>query len=298
MRGSGTIVALVLLALARPVVAADKAPADEPPKLLGKCTVQQMDEPPFAEWFHKGYEEYRPNPTVLQSLRDVDRRDVTMTLFFGTWCGDSRYHVPHLVKLLDEMGFSRERVELIAVDAVDGQQKRSPSGEEAGLEIYRVPTLIVRRGGKEAARIVEFPVLSLERDLLAILNGNPPEPNYRSYPIVRRWRDTGLLGDANVSASGLAAEVRGLVSGEGELGAAAEVLLDRGEVTEAVKLFEVNCALFRESARCQARLAEGRLRAGNAEAAREAAERALRLNTSPDRVADLVALLGRCGSKS
>jgi thiol-disulfide isomerase/thioredoxin len=298
MRGRGPFLVLAVLALAWPVYAVEQAKAVEPPKLLGKCTVQQIDEPPFSEWFHKGYEEYRPNPAVLESLRDVDRQDVTLALFFGTWCGDSRYHVPHLVKLLDEMGFPRERVELIGVDAVEGQQKRSPGGEEVGLEIYRVPTLIVRRAGKEVARVVEFPVLSLERDLLAILSGNPPEPNYRSYPVVRRWRESGLLGDKNVSAWGLAGEVRGLVSGEEELGAAAEVLLDRGEVAEAVKLFEANCALFRESARCQARLAEGRLRAGDVEAAREAAERALRLNTSPDRVADLVALLGRCGSKS
>ncbi len=296
MRGSGPIVALVLLSVARPLVAVEQAPAVEPPKLLGKCTVQQIEEPPFAEWFHQAYVAYRPQPAVLQALRDVDRQDVTLALFFGTWCGDSRYQVPRLVKLLDEMGFPRERIELIGVDAVEGQQKRSPGGEEAGLEIYRVPTLIVRRAGKEVARLVEFPVLSLERDVLAILSGTPPEPNYRSYPVVRRWRESGLLGDENVSAGGLAGEVRGLVSGEGELGAAAEVLLDRGEVAEAVKLFEVNCALFRDSARCQARLAEGRLRVGNVEAAREAAERALRLNTSPDRVADLVALLSRCGS--
>jgi thiol-disulfide isomerase/thioredoxin len=210
---------------------------------------------------------------VLQTLRQAERSDVTMTLFYGTWCGDSRREVPRVVRLLDELGFPRERIELIAVDAVEGKQKRSPGGEEIGLEIYRVPTLIVRRGGKEVARIVEFPVLSLERDLLAILSGAPPEPSYRSYPVVRRWREAGLLGDANVSAAGLAGEVRGLVSGEGELG-----------------------ALFRESSRCQARLAEGRLRAGEVDAARESAERALRLNTSPERVADLVALLARCRS--
>jgi hypothetical protein len=217
-----------------------------------------------------------------------------MTLFFGSWCGDSRREVPRLVKVLDEMGFPKDQVELIGVDAVEGREKRSPGGEEQGLEIYRVPTLVVRREGKEIARLVEFPVLSLERDLLAMLSGAPFEPNYRSYPVIRRWLESGLLGDENVSPWGLANDVRHLVLGEGELAAAAYVLLDRGEVREAVKLMEVNCALFRESSRCHARLAEGRLRAGDAEAAREAAERALRLNTSPDRVEELVALLGRC----
>jgi hypothetical protein len=296
MRTFGPIhaLALGLALLPRPAAAADTDPAVEPPKLLGRSTVEQMEAPPFDEWFRPGYAEYVPNPAVLRSLAEADRRDVTLELFFGTWCGDSRREVPRIVKLLDEIGFPRDGLVLVGVDAGEGRHKRSPDGEERGREIYRVPTLIVRRGAGEIARMVEFPVLSLERDLLAILAGAPPEPSYRTYPLIRRWREAGLLGDANVSAWGLASEVRSIVSSEGEIGAAARVLLDRGEIPEAVKLLEVNCALFRESARCQARLAEGRLAGGNAEGAREAAERALRLNTVPEEVPELVALLGRC----
>jgi len=290
----GPVLALLFLTLTRPAVATEADPSDEPPKLLGRCTVAQLDAPPFAEWYHDGYQDYASHPAVLRMLRTVDRRDVTLQLFFGTWCGDSRREVPRLVKLLDEMGFPREQLELVAVDAGEGKQKRSPGGEERGLEIYRVPTLIVRRGEQEIGRLVEFPVLSLERDLLAILIGTPPEPNYRSYPLVRRWRDEGLLDDENVSPWGLANDLRNLVASESELAAAADVLLDRGDVRAAVKLMQINCALYRESSRCSARLAEGLLRAGDAESAKEAAERALRLNTSPDRVQDLVALLGRC----
>ena len=292
LRSVGPVLALFVLSSSCLAAATDAS--DEPPKLLGRCAVAQLDEPPFSEWYHSGYEDYEPNPQILGAIRGADRRGVTMSLFFGTWCGDSRREVPRIVKLLDEMGFSRDQLELVAVDAVEGKQKRSPGGEERGLEIYRVPTLVVRRDAQEIARLVEYPMLSLERDLLAILSGEPPEPNYRSYPLVRRWRVAGLLDDENVSAWGLANDVRNLVASEGELAAAADVLLDRGEVHEAVKLMQINCALYRESARCSARLAEGLLRAKDVESAREAAERALRLNTSPDRVADLVALLGRC----
>ena len=293
-RGIRSTLLWCLLVPAGPVFAAEAKMTEEEPKLLGSCTAQQLDTPPFAEWFHSGYEEYAPNPLILRALRDVDKQGVALTLFFGTWCGDSRYQVPRILKLVDAMGFPRDALELVAVDSAEGWHKRSPGGEERGLEIYRVPTLIVRRGATEIGRLVEFPVRSLERDLLAILSGAPYEPNYRSYPVVRRWLDEGLLGDENVSAWGLAGEVRQLVATEGELAAAAQVLLDRGQIRESIKLLRVNCSLYRESARSFARLAEAQLKADDAEGAREAAETALRLNTSPDRVEELVALFGRC----
>lgn len=290
---TGPILLFCLLALyVRAAPAAGQEP-DAPPQLLGTCTVRQLDEEPFSEWFRDGYGEYTPNPEILQALRGVSQRGVEMTLFFGTWCGDSRRELPRILKLLDEIGFPGDRVKLVGVDSAEGALKRSPGGEERGLEIYRVPTLVVRRDGAEIARIVEFPVLSLERDLLAILSGARYEPNYRSYPVIRRWLDEGLLVDGNVSAWGLANQVRDLVSAEGELAAAARVLLDRGDAVEAVKLMQVNCALYRESSRCFAGLAEAQLGAGDLESARDAAARALRLNTDPDRVEDLVRLLER-----
>src|SRR5262245_21048620 len=291
-RGIRSTLLLCLLVAPGSLFAAEGKTTEEEPKLLGRCTAEQLDAPPFAAWFHEGYEAYEPNPGILLELREADRQGVRLTLFFGTWCGDSRYQVPRILKLLDAMGFPREAVELVAVDSGEGQHKRSPGGEERGLEIYRVPTLVVRRGATEVGRLVEFPVLSLERDLLAILSGAPYEPSYRSYPVVRLWLDSGLLGDENVSAWGLAGELRPLVATEGELAAAAAVLLDRGQIRESIKLLRVNCALYRESAHAFARLAEAQLEADDAEGAREAAETALRLNTSPDRVEELLALFG------
>ena len=295
--GTGSILFLCLLALTLPAARAAGEESDEPPKLLGKCTVRQLDEEPFSEWFRGGYRDYTPNPKVLQALGGADQRGVEMMLFFGTWCGDSRRELPRILKLLDEIGFPEGRVELVAVDSGEGVHKRSPGGEEQGLDIYRVPTLVVRRDGKEIARLVEFPVLSLERDLLAILSDARYEPNYRSYPVIHRWLDEGLLADENVSAWGLANQVRNRVATEGELAAAARVLLERGDVAEAVKLMQVNCALYRESPRCFARLAEAQLRAGEPEAAREAAERAIRLNADPARLEELLDLLERSGQR-
>ncbi len=73
----------------------------------------------------------------------------------------------------------------------------------------------------------------------------------------------------------------------------AGVLLSRGQVPEAVKLYRVNCRLYPNSARSFARLAEGLRQAGDAEQAREMAEKALQLNADPAEVEDLVALLAK-----
>lgn len=284
---------LSLALLVHPATSRAAATGDEPPKLLGPVGVQQLEAEPYVEWFRPGYEAYEPNPAILRALRAADREGLELTLFFGTWCGDSRREVPRMLKLLDEIGLGRERIDLVAVDAADGAYKRSPGGEERGLEIYRVPTLIVRRAGVELARIVEYPVLSLERDLLAILDGDDYEPSYRSYPVIRGWLREGLLGDENVSARGLADRLRDPLAGEGELAAAAKVLLDRGEVREALKLSQVACTLYRQSADCLARLADAQFRAGDPDGARESARRALRLPAAAEPVDELLELLER-----
>lgn len=292
-----TILCLFMLAIC-PLATTHAAEeeGEEPPKILGRCSVDDLEREPFGEWFRSGNEEYVPNPDVLARLRDADLAGLEVSIFFGTWCGDSRREVPRLVKLFEEMELPEEDLHLIAVDGEEEAHKQSPDREERGLEIYRVPTVIVRRGGKEVNRLVEHPVLSLERDVLEILDGNGYVPSYGSYPTVRRWLNDGLLADENVSPRGLAEQVRSVVSGEGELAAAAYVLMTRGDVTEAVKLYQVNCALYRDSSRSYSRLAKAWLAAEEPEKAREAAERALRLNTDEKRLESLLELLDQTRS--
>jgi tetratricopeptide (TPR) repeat protein len=203
--------------------------------------------------------------------------------------------VPRLLKLLHTAGFAEDHLTLVAIDNTEEQLKRSPGGEEAGHEVYRVPTVIVTRGGQEVNRFVEHPVLSLERDLLAIFSGEPYEASYTSYPVVRRWLRGGLLADPNVSPHGLADQVRSDIYRESELNAAARVLQSRGDVREAVTLFRVNCELYPDSSRAFTHLARGLVKLGEGAEAREAAEKALRLNKDPDAVGDLVDLIAGIG---
>jgi len=282
---------IVMLAFAAPAVAHD----EDPPKLLGRCTAEQLDEEPFAEWSREEYNGYSPNAAILEELRTVDTEGTRFTVFLGTWCGDSRREVPRLLKLFDSMGLPEGSVELVGLDRTDEALKQSPDREERGKEIYRVPTLIVERNGEEISRLVEHPVVSLERDLLAILNGSDYSPSYAAYPVIRGWLAEGLLADPNVSPWGLAKQLRQKINGEGDLAAAARVLQSRGDLTEAIKLFEINCALHWESSRCHERLAAALLESGDLENAHKASERALRYNDDTDRVEELAALLQKTG---
>jgi len=277
--------------LAATLAAAAPAAADGDPKLLGAVSVDALHEAPYDAWYVPEHDAYVPDPGVVEALRAAVRDDLSVTVFLGTWCGDSRREVPRLLKVLEAVGLPEDRVRLVAVDNAPDAIKRSPDGEEVGLEIYRVPTAILLRDGREVSRLVEHPVRSVERDLLAMLDGTGYEPAYRTYPTIRRWLDDGVLADANVSARGLAADLRHRLASEGELAAAARVLLSRGQTREAIKLYEINCDVFGESADAFARLAEARATAGDREAARRAAERALRLNSDPSRTNDLVELL-------
>ena len=293
-RTIGLLLTTLLAGLPVWSAAAQKEEPEEP-KLLGRITAQDLGQEPYGEWFTEPYIDYTPNPEILAGLKAVAGKDLDITVFFGTWCPDSQREVPRLLKLLDLMEFPSGGLSLVAVDDDDEAKKRSPGGEEKGLELYKVPTVVLSRDGVELGRFVEHPVLSLERDFLAILSGEDYQPSYRTYPVIRRWMGEGLLGDENVSPSGLADQIRHQVASQSELAAMAGVLLSRGQVTEAVKLYRVNCALFRESARSFASLAEGLRQAGEQEEAREMAEMALRLNSDPAAIEDLAALLAKIG---
>lgn len=284
--------ALVMMSLL-PVLPVQSAQDEEkePPKLLGQIESTQLGEEPYSDWYRDTYVEYEANPAVLEELQATDWDGVTITAFFGTWCGDSQREIPRLVKLLDVLEFPEERLTLVAVDHVDEATKQSPGGEEKGMEVYKVPTIVVSRDDGEVARYVEHAVLSLERDLLAILSGELYEPSYFTYPTVQRWFHEGLLSDANINPRGLAIEVRHEIQSERELLAAGRVLLSRGDTQEGVMLYRINTVLFPQSAMSYFRLAEGYRDLGEMEKAREMAERALGLNTDPSRVGGLVKLI-------
>ncbi len=251
--------------------------------LLGKISLGALSQAPYSEWFEKNYNSYSPTTSVIARLTvpniQKEFSGTKVQIFLGTWCGDSKREVPRLIKVLNKAGMPETALELICVNNADSLYKQSPTHEERGREIYRVPTVIFSQNGKEVGRIVEFPVESLERDVFAVLSHANYAPNYRSFPILQAWLQSGLLADSNVSVSGLSAKLRYAVSTESELNSAAYVLLARGQVQEAITIFRINAQLYPQSSNCFDSLAEGYEKIGNTALAAKYYERALELDS-------------------
>ena len=111
--------------------------------------------------FKKGYDNYVP----LQ-LSTLKYDDINVVAFFGTWCHDSKRELPKALKIFNKIGINDENIELIAV----GLDKKEPLGRAAKLNLMYTPTLIFFRGSKESGKIIEKPLISLEKDIELIIS--------------------------------------------------------------------------------------------------------------------------------
>lgn len=144
----------------------DTVPYEESVMLLGKANRDGFQMDAFKSWFNPGYTDYKVDSETLEQLKPL-LKDVTITIFMGTWCEDSQRETPHFYKILDEAGFDESKLTMITVS----EEKTTPEGFEKGKNIINVPTIIFYKNEKELGRIVEYPIESLEKDMLAILSG-------------------------------------------------------------------------------------------------------------------------------
>lgn len=147
------------------------------PMLLGHCSISAYKNEPFANWFIPNFDNYTIDSATIEQIKPLLKKK-KMVLFMGTWCGDSKQEVPRIIKILLAAGMDTARLSIIAVGNGADMYKKSPQGEETDLNIKRVPTLIVYEKKKEIGRFIEYPVVSIEKDLLRILQKNGYIPNY------------------------------------------------------------------------------------------------------------------------
>ncbi len=141
--------------------------------LLGIKKRSDLEAAPYASWFSPNYKEYQVNQDIAKQLKPL-LQDVTLKVFMGTWCSDSQQQTPPFYKILDAVDYNEEKLTLITVS----RAKTTPDKHEKGFDIKKVPTFIFYKNGKELNRIVEYPIESLEKDMLAILSGKPYKHAY------------------------------------------------------------------------------------------------------------------------
>lgn len=158
---AAVILASSACATARPAGGDGK---EEENVLVGALTREQV-EAAVPEWVQAEVEA-QPDAEAAQALASLEP-GAEVTVYLGTWCGDSRRELSRFWKALDQTsGAVPFQVRYVGVD----REKKEPAGVQEDGVLY-LPTFIVRRGGHEVGRIVETSPHSVEQDLLALLTG-------------------------------------------------------------------------------------------------------------------------------
>jgi len=118
----------------------------------------------MGAYYEQDYEIYKPDSQVVDQLKSITG-NVYITVVLASWCGDSKEQLPRFMKVLDQIGFNMDYLTLIGVDS----HKTAREIDVIPFNIERVPTFIIYRDEKEAGRIIETPIETLELDLLNIL---------------------------------------------------------------------------------------------------------------------------------
>lgn len=145
--------------------------------LVGKTTLEALESAPYNTWFNPNYEAYNVDLATITAFKEK-LNTYHILVFLGTWCGDSKRETPKFIRVLKEANFPMKNLKIITLDRRKDYYKKSPTGEEWGLQIKKVPTFIFLKDGKEVNRIVENPIVSLEKDIQTILMNNQYTPNY------------------------------------------------------------------------------------------------------------------------
>jgi len=258
------------------------ASAEERPILLGKVTRADLNTAPYSEWFDGQYTRYQPDAASIERLRPL-LAGASIEAYFGTWCGDSRRQVPRLVRLLDLAGSDEQRLSLTALSDRPMEFKQAPGHPEAKRYIHRTPTLVILREGREIGRVVETPAVSLEADLLAILEGRAPAPKYGAEAWVHHvFTDLPPEEAMKTVASG-GPEVLKRSDPDSLWHYAEHDLLKNGRAREAKAVLDLHLELNPRSVVGHILMSDALVALGRRDEARRAIDRALAIEPGNDR---------------
>ena len=217
----------------------------ETPFLLGKIDKNGFKTDNYASWFTKNHDDYQPDGAITTALYSK-LKDYDITLFLGTWCGDSKREVPRFYKILEASNYPMEQLTSIALSRKKGMYKQSPEGHEKGLNIHRVPTFIIYKDGKEINRIVEEPVETLEKDLLNIISGEHYTSSYYIVTEIDNILKTSGLKGLKKTKRTLIKTYQNKLTGLSELNTYAYILFSTNREQEAIEVCKLNIHFFQE----------------------------------------------------
>ena len=256
--------------------------------LIGKSQKSDLLQEPYSQWYHETYNAYETDKGIIESSRK-QAKNVSVKLYMGTWCGDSRRQVPRFYKVAEELGMAESEIALINLSSEDGLYKQCPTHEERGENIHRVPTFIFYKNDKEIGRIVESPITSFEMDMAQIFNGLPTAPRYTAVTYLNNLFETESLDSINSNFRDHYVKSLYLVNrNNSELNTYGNVLLDKEEYDKAILVFRINANIFRDEARMFNSLGNAYLESGNEAKAIETFKMALDKDSNNKYTSDIL----------
>lgn len=136
--------------------------------LYGEINREGLTSGQYASWFNTRYSAYKPDQQRLSVCTPASLDGITVKLLMATWCGDSQRNVPPFYRIMDQLGFEEEHLQVWALDT----RKQGPDNEQQRFGVTRVPTIIFYRDDVEIGRFVERPKPGqrLEEIIVSILN--------------------------------------------------------------------------------------------------------------------------------
>ena len=132
--------------------------APESVQHLGGISKQTLflEHPSFEESFNQ-YE--------VREVAEKIPTDVSVLIFFGTWCHDSQREVPRMLKILEAVGLPEDHIKMVTLDF----SKTDPGGLAVANGVEFTPTFIFFRQQDEIGRIIERPATTLEEAMVELL---------------------------------------------------------------------------------------------------------------------------------
>lgn len=131
---------------------------------FGEFSRNQLENSSHNSWFVENYNAHPLNEALVSQI-DSLFNDVEVTIYMGTWCEDSQREVPAFFKIIDALEANNHVQRMVGLN--EDKISHEGSAEQAG--VTNVPTFVFSIDGEEINRIVEFPIISLEQDILDIL---------------------------------------------------------------------------------------------------------------------------------
>jgi tetratricopeptide (TPR) repeat protein len=208
----------------------------------GPIVINELENSPYTTWFAKNMQAYNPQPKKEDYYQNLI--DTKVTIFLGTWCGDTKKYLPQFIKIWRSLGLPEENLHLIALHNEQELYKQGPEHEEELYNIHRVPTFIFTKDGKEIGRIVESPQTDFETDLAQIALGIPTTPKYSAVTFLQDLFQTMSMDSLKVQKNVVATSVTRKVSKISELTTFAKKLQTDGKLAEAELVLDLAILIY------------------------------------------------------